>query len=593
MAHFTQIRFKNYKAFSEYIVSLKSFNVLVGPNNAGKSTILGAFRILSEGIRRARLKAPTPVEGIAGKTHGYIVPLENLPVSTENVFHNYNDGEPAVVTFQISNGGILKLHFLERGACVLTAESVYTIRKPSEFKHQFPVTVAFVPVLGPVEHDEELHQEETARLALLSHNASRNFRNIWHHFPEYFEEFSEAVKRTWPGLDIERPEVDRTGPKARLHMFCLEERFPRELYWAGFGFQVWCQMLTFILQAKTSSLLIIDEPDIYLHADLQRQLIGILRTLGPDIVLATHSTEIISEVEPDMLLNINKRFRFSKRVQNSQELQDIFQFLGSNLNPVLNQLAKTRRVAFIEGKDYQIILRFARKLGYSEVANRSEFAVIPVDGFDAEKVKSFSEGMEAALGASFVYSAIFDRQYRSGGEADDILRALRKMRVYATIHRCKDLENYLLHPAAIFRAIQARIAERQKRGEATKPFTGDVDQMLLKITDELRNSAASQFVANRKNYERSKGDFDETTIIARVTSEFALQWADPTTRIAIVPGKAVLAALNSELQAHSQVHLTPSQIIEAFSVQEVDSEMIELVKCLDELRKRKIGEEEV
>ena len=29
--------------------------------------------------------------------------------------------------------------------------------------------------------------------------------------------------------------------------------------------------------------------------------------------------------------------------------------LGSNLNPILTQLAKTKRVLFVEGKDFQIL----------------------------------------------------------------------------------------------------------------------------------------------------------------------------------------------------------------------------------------------
>ena len=52
--HFTFVRFHRYKAFRDYSISLHHFNILVGPNNSGKSTVLGAFRILAEGIRKAR-----------------------------------------------------------------------------------------------------------------------------------------------------------------------------------------------------------------------------------------------------------------------------------------------------------------------------------------------------------------------------------------------------------------------------------------------------------------------------------------------------------------------------------------------------------
>lgn len=91
-------------------------------------------------------------------------------------------------------------------------------------------------------------------------------------------------------MDVERPSVDVSHDRPRLHMFCPEERIPREIFWSGFGFQVWCQMLTHLIQGGDNSIFLIDEPDIYLHSNLQRQLIGLLRQLGPDILIATHST---------------------------------------------------------------------------------------------------------------------------------------------------------------------------------------------------------------------------------------------------------------------------------------------------------------
>jgi hypothetical protein len=142
----TSVRFVNYKAFKEYSASFRDFNILVGPNNAGKSTILGSLRILSEAIRKARSRNPEPMVGFKGKTRGYSVDLRGLPVSTENVFHNYNDSEPAVVTFRISNGNQLILWFPEKGACYLFTESQKPVRSTNDFKREFPLSIAFVPV---------------------------------------------------------------------------------------------------------------------------------------------------------------------------------------------------------------------------------------------------------------------------------------------------------------------------------------------------------------------------------------------------------------------------------------------------------------
>src|SRR5664280_868237 len=113
----TSITFAHYKAFSSFSLELHEFNVLVGPNNSGKSTIIGAFRILHEGLRKARSKSPDRVAIDGVVSPGYRLNIEDLPVAAENIFHDYDESRPAEVTFSLSNGNVLRLHFPERGLC--------------------------------------------------------------------------------------------------------------------------------------------------------------------------------------------------------------------------------------------------------------------------------------------------------------------------------------------------------------------------------------------------------------------------------------------------------------------------------------------
>src|SRR5260370_38736319 len=103
---------------------------------------------------------------------------------------NYDDSEAAMVRFKISNGNELLLYFPEQGSCFLIAEANgKTNHSPSTFKAQFNCSIGFVPILGPLDHNELLFEKEAARLALFNYRAARNFRNIWHHFPDKFEDF--------------------------------------------------------------------------------------------------------------------------------------------------------------------------------------------------------------------------------------------------------------------------------------------------------------------------------------------------------------------------------------------------------------------
>lgn len=166
---------------------------MVGPNNAGKSTILAAFRILAAGLRRANNRSAQLVEGPEGWVFGYPVDLGTLSIAEENIFHNYGDSDRASVTFFLTDNKKLVLYFPEAGSCNLIAEgSGSSIKSPKNFRSEFNCPIGFVPILGPVEHHERLYEKEAARLALFNYRAARNFRNIWHHYPDDFELFQNT-----------------------------------------------------------------------------------------------------------------------------------------------------------------------------------------------------------------------------------------------------------------------------------------------------------------------------------------------------------------------------------------------------------------
>ena len=110
-------RFLPFKAFKRFTLHLRHFNILVGPNNAGKSTILAAFRVLAAALRKALSRKPEVVHGPRGNGLGYNVDLVGTSVAEENIFYNYDDSEPASVTFTLSNGNVLRLYFQERDVC--------------------------------------------------------------------------------------------------------------------------------------------------------------------------------------------------------------------------------------------------------------------------------------------------------------------------------------------------------------------------------------------------------------------------------------------------------------------------------------------
>lgn len=492
-------------------------------------------------MRKARSRDPELLRGPTGERFGYRVSLSGLPVAAENIFSDYDESRPATIKFRISNGNHLLLYFPEREACFMFPDTLHKpVRTTANFRAQFDCEVAFVPVLGPVEHDEPLYQKDAARLALISHRASRNFR------------------------------------------FCTEDRIARELYWVGFGFQVWCQMLTFIIEGAGASLLAIDEPDIYLHSDLQRQLLSILKQAGPDILIATHSTELVSDADPNDIVVVTRRARSGRRLKDPTQLQTVFRALGSNLNPTLTQLAKTRRALFVEGKDFQVIAWFAERLGYQRVANRAHIAVVPADGFNPQKVTDVSAGIEATLGASILKAAVFDRDYRSDAEVAEVASELSSRCQMVRIHGRKEVENFLLVPSVLDRAVRARLADRKQRTGASKPLTHDIGEVLALLADDMRIAVQSQCIAHYVRYARTRRKgIDEATLTTEALSEFEARWADAEQRLRTVPGKDLFAKLNTFLLEQYDVSLSQGAVVRHFKADDVPREMQQLVQEID------------
>jgi len=160
--HITSAHFNNFKAFPRYSMSLQEMNILVGPNNSGKSTLLAAFRLLESGLRRARARSAELVPGPNGERWGHRISEESVPISLENIHTNYDEVD-TTVTFRLSNTNQLHLYFPRDSGCYLIPDDKRSPRTAGIFRTDFPVYLSAVPVLGPVEHREVQLTEETVQ----------------------------------------------------------------------------------------------------------------------------------------------------------------------------------------------------------------------------------------------------------------------------------------------------------------------------------------------------------------------------------------------------------------------------------------------
>lgn len=139
---------------------------------------------------------------------------------------------------------------------------------------------------------------------------------------------------------------------------------PRDIMTEGSGFLQWLSVYTYALN-QDIDILLLDEPDAHLHCSLQTQLFNklnsIVKTNQRQILIATHSTEIIKNVPLENIMDVNKKS--CKYLNKPQQVVKILSGLGSKYNPIIDSIVKTKRILFVENESDALILKtFANKL---------------------------------------------------------------------------------------------------------------------------------------------------------------------------------------------------------------------------------------
>jgi ABC-type multidrug transport system ATPase subunit len=571
------LRFANFKCLETFSITLKQLNVLVGPNNAGKSTVLDGLRALSGAVRYAATRNPSLLEGPGGRlAWGHAVPETAIPINLANLRSNYADAEVSIEAV-LYNERKLILTFEFEGRIVLSLDEKHPTRTATEFRRNYPYPIASIPTLGPLEEEEAYLSDDYVARWRDTRRSHRLFRNIWYRqTKEEFSAFQSLVEETWPGMSILPPEVLRG--ERRLVMFAKERRLDREIAWAGFGFQIWLQFLTHFMLGAQAPILIIDEPDIYLHPDLQHRLISLIRMSEKQVCLATHSVEVINEAEHDEVVLIDKERKQARRVTDVAGLQHALFSIGSAQNIHLARLSRQKKLLFFEGQDFKIVRKVAEKLGLPNLASSVNITVVPVGGFSqARRVENTAWIFETVLESEIDIAAVFDRDYRCNEEVDAFLEKMRHVAPLTFVLERKELENYLLEPHALVRAIRARLPDSNDQARISEKL---VEEMLDEVFSELKAEVVSQLAAHRSRYSTG-GSKDPSTVLSLAIREIERNWKTPGWRRQVVGGKAALSALNQRLGELFKISLTPAGIVRAYDRASIPRDLADICIALD------------
>lgn len=214
----------------------------------------------------------------------------------------------------------------------------------------------------------ESNQAKRARLrgdrAKILDSDLRNLRQT-----DAWEILQQALRTTFGAELVIRPFRDEYHSYIKVEIIRGElrnykiRRYPgfknRDLMVEGSGFLQWLSVFALATDPRISTLLL-DEPDAHLHSSLQGQLLEKLEEIadstGKQILVATHSSEILRAAEPARILEICTN-RPPRILSTEEQKVGLLAGLGSDYSPRIEKARKYRRILFIEGHLDVIVLK--------------------------------------------------------------------------------------------------------------------------------------------------------------------------------------------------------------------------------------------
>lgn len=537
-----RLELHQFKAFERFTLYLPGSTYLAGPNNAGKSTIIDALRVSAYMLRIAQRQRPTDTFDDRGaQVLGFRFSADQVRLNEENLRHEFRDEEARIsVGFaaQRTLTAVWPEPDSDRDAFFylqVEGASVHTAKGASD---EFP-RIGIVPVLSPVEQRETELTPKYIRENLDGRRSSRHFRNQLTLLQQAsdgndFEAFLEFAGPWIPELRIRELRCRMGQSDVELDLFYTElgRKTQKEIAWAGDGMQIWLQLLLHLFRLRDSEVLILDEPDVFLHPDLQRRLVRLLDSLDGQTITATHSPEVLAECPPEAVVWADRVRRRSIAAPDAATLTDLTASLGTQFNLRLARALRSKVVLFVEGDDMKLLRHLAETIGALRVARETDLTVVPLKGFSNwDRIEPFSWLSSELLGDSVAIQAILDRDYRSDRACKSVKERLKRIGVNAHIWKRKELESYLMEPVALARLSGA--SEDWIRDKIGALCSGMETEVFARFSVERQRAAEHDHQVQA--LKAAKDEFDEL-------------WAQPEQRCLMCPPKDVLSGLNKHLQ---------------------------------------------
>jgi energy-coupling factor transporter ATP-binding protein EcfA2 len=553
----------NFRGFKDYTLKLKPFNVLIGENNSGKTSLLQAIQLVYESIQVLFGEGEHPRFTDINWQVNSAQTISRLGLSDTELIFFKKVPEGLHISAKWSNGLQLNFGVTQKTVFIfeLFENGISIADKLNDPRVQELITPVYsskaimLPPVGTISPNETFisrHQMDALQ-AQGRYNETWRGNLFWSYNSgdkTAFDDLSEFIRTYIPNSNVHPPRLSEDNATK----FVIEYAEDSDIYdisSGGGGLRTLVSIAT-ILKLTRASCILLDEPDTHLHSKLQRDIAEILlehsESQNIQMVIATHSPDIIDSVPLDSLLFVDRLLSKAVPVDN---VGNALVSLGALTNSQAVAATGAKSIINIEGRGDKIVFPECAKKSGTEFPGVPNARLIASGKKNLKEVKHIHRGLLDFLKVDMKIVAINDLDYDSIAQEMDGIKEEREKGVLILTLGKKEIENYLLDANAITKAVKERLEKRGQSYENYPPIDneGVIKDIIIKCLERYKNDLSWKIKPLiRKEFSNNGSGWDDSTIEEKTDKKFEKLWEKEEWRLSACPGKDVLKDIRTEIQ---------------------------------------------
>jgi hypothetical protein len=481
----TKLTLRNFKNVGEQTYDFTQFDLLVGRNNCGKSTILQAIVIWQfcvDEFRRTKRTGATGIQVVLPNFTALPVPEFNLLWKDKTERHWPIDNETKkkkqeYIYIEIDVEWRLETGITDSFGVKLRYHSPQTIYaipagdwskfRDLEERGVLP-RIAYVPPFSGLEPFEKWLDIAPTRQQIGKGQPGSVLRNLLlrvclppesgasdrpqkrKSLPPDWVELASTVER-WFSVKVREPQYDN-AKDVYITVNYIQRGKDYDIISGGSGFHQTLTLLAFLYGYQPTTILL-DEPDAHLHVNLQREILDYFKRKSAErniqFLIATHAEEFARGVDVSQIVSLLNQV--PRRIQSAP---DVLRAMADVSNEEISRLLASPYIVYVEGESDERILRaWAGPCGAQEAIDKVCFKSMGGGGKENMKARAdqhFSALKQIIPNVSRIM--LFD--------FDDNNTAFHPEATNPTLveWKRKNIENYLVVPEVWKRAALKKMA---------------------------------------------------------------------------------------------------------------------------------------